>query len=291
MKIQRIATFFFTMAITVHATARPAFEPDKDLLIAQYDSKPDPDDLHAQAAAGCMLNHPDWQNVTVFAVAGAYGIQKGKYMDSSSLFSMAFGEKNKGWTDAHKDWDGSVKRIKSRAEAVLKKGGKVWVAEAGQSNITADWVKALIDGGMNEAIVKKRVIVVQHSLWNENQTDPADLDYVKSKTDYFALDDGNAPFDETSWGDRGAYSTPEYRSKNAAFMKSAKASSNKKAAAYWTEAERIIDHYYPEGFPHEWSFIKPGGVDFSDTVEIWWILEDAVEGNGTAGFWKKYVTP
>ncbi|QBG48529.1 hypothetical protein EGM51_14375 [Verrucomicrobia bacterium S94] len=282
-------TLLFTLSAVFCATARPTFDADRDLLIAQYDSKPDPDDLHAQAAAGCMLRHPDWKNVKVFAVAGAYGIQKGNYMDSSALFTMVFGEKNKGWTDAHNERDASVERIKKRAEAVLNKGGKVWVAEAGQSNITADWVKVLIDDGMNEAIVKTRVIVVQHSKWNEDQTDAADLAYVKQKTTYFALDDGNAPFGETGWGDRGDYSTPEFRNKSTEYMQSAKRSANPKASAYWTEAERIIDHYYPEGFPHEWSFIKPGGVDFSDTVEIWWILQDTLESNDTAGFWKKYV--
>jgi len=62
---------------------------------------------------------------------------------------------------------------------------------------------------------------VQHSTWNEDNTDSTDLAYVKDKTSYFALDDGNAPTD-ADWGDRGPYSKPEYRNKESKWIVLAK---------------------------------------------------------------------
>jgi hypothetical protein len=80
------------------ATERPFFDKKKDILIAQFDSKPDPDDIHAQAALGCLLLHKDLKGVKYYAVAGAVGIQKGKFIPSDKLFKMVFGRKR---TNAH----------------------------------------------------------------------------------------------------------------------------------------------------------------------------------------------
>ncbi|ADE55738.1 conserved hypothetical protein [Coraliomargarita akajimensis DSM 45221] len=281
---QALVLFLCFVSLVSWASARPQFDQATDLLLAQFDSKPDPDDIHAQAALGCMLVHPEYTGVQYYAVSGAYGIQNGPYLDSSTLFAMAFGEQ---WTDAHKDWDGSVARITAKVLSILQAGGKVWVQEAGQSNITADWIAEVLKTVPAET-VKAKVIVVQHSQWNEDQTAPEDLSYVKAKASYFALDDGNAAWD-ADWGNRGPYSTPEYRSKDTKYMAQAKASPNATAKKLWTEAFRIIDKYYPDGYPHEWSYIHFGGVDYSDCVENWWILEDRIESPDTDGFWKKYV--
>lgn len=276
--------FLASAALTVFAQARPVFDPSKDLLLAQFDNKPDPDDIHSQAALACMLLHEDHSDVDYFAVAGAYGIQNGPFLDSDTLFGMAFGER---WTDADEDWGGSVARIVEVVTPILNNGGKVWVQEAGQSNITADWIAELLKT-VPAATVKENVIVVQHSQWNEDKTAADDLMFVKEKATYFALDDGNAA-DGVDWGDRGPYSTPEYRSKDTKYMAQAKASPNAKARKLWTEADRIIADYYPDGYPHTWSYIHFGGVDYSDCVENWWILQDAVPGNNNDGFWAKYV--
>ncbi len=270
--------------VFARADTRPVFNISKDLLVAQFDSKPDPDDLHAQAALGCMLIHKDYAGVNYYAVAGAYGIQKGPFLDSDTLFDMAFGDH---WTDADDDWIGSVTGIAERVIPVLENGGKVWVQEAGQSNITADWIFEILKT-VPAATVKANVIVVQHSQWNEKQTAKADLVYVKNTATYFAIDDGNAAVG-ADWGDRGPYTTLEYRSKDTKFLAQAKASSNEKAQQLWTEADRIIAAYYPDGYPHEWSYIHFGGVDYSDCVENWWILSDEIPGNDNDGFWAKYV--
>ncbi|WP_298550156.1 hypothetical protein [uncultured Algibacter sp.] len=263
---------------------RPFFNTKKDILIAQFDSKPDPDDLHAQAALGCMLLHKDLNGVNYYAVAGAIGIQEGNFIDSSSLLNIAFGN---NWTNAHKDWEAAVENITNKVVSILKEGGKVWVQEAGQSNITADWILEVLKI-IPEATVKSNIIIVQHSKWNEDHADSKDLEYVKTKTTYFAIDDGNMAF-ASEEKDRGIYSTPGYRSKDKKWMLQAKTSSNIKARVLWTEAYNLIDKAFPNKFPHEWSDIHYDGVDYSDCVENWWIFNIEDQANSHAKFWNRYV--
>lgn len=264
---------------------RPYFDKKKDLLLAQFDSKPDPDDIHAQAALGCMMLHSDLKGVKIYAVSGAIGKQKGLFLDSKELFNLAFGKR---WTAANEDWDGAVEDIVNVVLPILKRGGKVWVQEAGQSNITADWVSEILKS-LPATTVKSNVIVVQHSNWNEKETTPEDLEYTKRMTNYFSIDDGNALPSE-DWGDRGDFTTPAYRAKDAKWIVLAKESKNKKAKALWSAADRIIDSYFPDGFGHKWSYLFYDGVDYSDCCENWWILNIGEVADSHEKFWERYVT-
>ncbi len=264
---------------------RPYFDTRKDLLLAQFDSKPDPDDVHAQAALGCMMMHPDMKGVKVYAVSGAIGTQKGMFLDSKELFNLIFGKR---WTAANENWDQAVKDIVAVVEPVLRKGGKVWIQEAGQSDITADWLKIILKSIPAET-VKKNVITVQHSNWNEKMTTKEDLAYVKSVTTYFSIDDGNALPDE-KWGDRGDYSTPAYRDKDPKWIVLAKESRNKKAAQMWSLADKVVDKYFPNGVEHKWSYLHYDGVDYSDCCENWWILNIGDVADSHEKFWSRYVT-
>jgi hypothetical protein len=267
---------------------RDVFDKSKDLLLAQFDSKPDADDIHAQAALGSMLAHADLAGVNYFAVAGAIGTQSGDFIDSRDLFSLAFGAENTYWTDAYADWAGSVTRIKTHVRTILDAGGKVWVQEAGQSNITADWIAALISDGVAEAVIKENVMVVQHSDWNESKTASADLAYVKEKANYIAIDDGNADAgDYSSRAYRGP-ETPNYTSSSSSWLINAKSDSNTntQTRALWIEADRIIDE---SGFSGSYSVIPGGGVDFSDCCENWWIFSMGSDADSVAAFWNRYV--
>ncbi len=281
-----ICTMIFLIAWTQAFAQRPFFNKNKDILIAQFDSKPDPDDIHAQAALGCMLAHPDLSGVNYYAVAGAIGHQGGQFIDSDNLFNMAFGNSN--WTDADANWNASVNRVKNKVIPILQNGGKVWVQEAGQSNFTADWVAKVLQT-VSQNTVKNNVVVVQHSNWNENKTTTSDLNYVKNRTRYFAIDDGNAPFN-ASWGDRGPWQTPEYRSKNSSWIARAKNSGNSIARRLWREADNIIDTLWPNGYPHDWSHIHFDGVDYSDCAENWWIFNIGGNADSVTKFWNRYVT-
>ncbi len=262
--------------------ARATFNKTKDILLAQFDSTPDPDDIHAQAALGSMLVHQNFQDVECYAVQGAVGEQGyWKFIDSDSLFDLAFGSGN--WTDAKNDWNGSVTRIKNRIKPILLNGGKVWVQEAGQSDITADWLRALANDGVSASVIKNNVIIVQHSDYNIDKTHDDDLAYVQQNATWVRLDDGNdAPqYGEPQWPD-----TPGYRDGDTSLMIDALDASNPnaQARALWAEAKRIIDDKVTDSWPP----ISQGGVDFSDCVENWWIFE--VNGAWNASeFWNMFV--
>lgn len=267
---------------------RFTFSKQKDLLLAQFDSKPDADDIHAQAALGSLLAHSDLAGTKVFAVSGATGTQSGAFIDSSTLFTLAFGQKGTGWIDAQNDWNAAVSKIKDETKAILERGGKVWVQEAGQSDITSDWIAALIADGVTESVVKNSVIVVQHSQWNEKHTTPADLAYVKEKANYVAIDDGNAdPGDYSTRAARGD-ETPNYVSSSTLWLPLATSDNNRNAVAraLWKEADRIIQD---SGFDASYSEIPDGGVDFSDTVETSWIFELGERADSVQAFWSRYV--
>ncbi|MFR9652072.1 MAG: hypothetical protein SNG35_08640 [Rikenellaceae bacterium] len=280
-----IVALLFSTTLFANNLDRPYFNKKKDLLLAQFDSKPDPDDIHAQAALGSMMLHPDLKGVKVYAVSGAIGNQKGLFLDSKELFDLAFG---KSWTAANEDWDRAVADVVAVVTPIIKKGGKVWVQEAGQSNITADWIKEILKS-FPESKVKESVVVVQHSNWNEKHTDDEDLAYVKEMATYFSIDDGNAKPTE-DWGDRGPYSTPAYRAKEDKWIKLAKESSNAKVAQLWIAADKVIDSYFPDGFQHKWSYLFTDGVDYSDCCENWWILNIGEKADSHEKFWERYVT-
>lgn len=263
------AVFFGLLQINVQAGR---FDKSKDILIAQFDSKPDPDDVQAQAALGCILAHPDGHGINVYAVSGAYGKQGGTYIPSPKLFKMAFGAENSKWTDAHANRKDSIARIHDVVKPILSAGGKAWVQEAGQSDITAKWIEALLAGGVPASTVKNNVMVVQHSDWNEAHASSGVLSYVKSKATYVKIDDGN----------KSGNGTPGYKSERTKFLEEAKGSANlnQHAKAMWNEAHAVIKA------KADWQL---SDVDFSDCVENWYILELGDEGGTVRKFWDRYV--
>lgn len=268
---------------------RPHFNHDSDLLIAQFDLLPDADDVHAIAALGSMLQHDDLKKVNLISVAGTTGTQTGSYLNANALFNMAFGQENLNWTDARADWQKSVLMIRDRVKARLANGGKVWVQEAGQSDFTRDWIDALLTAGINPSVIKNNVIVVQHSNWNEKKTTPEDLAYVKKMTDYRAINDGNKALKKFVRKNRRGEFTPKYVDENPKWIKHAVSAknSNQKARQLWTEADKIVKD---SGFSADYSVMPEGGVDFSDIVEAWWILELGQPAISVHAFWERYVT-
>ena len=271
------------------ALPRPHFRPRNDLLLAQFDLKPDADDLHAVAALGSLLKHPDAKNVTTLAVSGTVGIQDGTYLPARDLFKLAFGRENLNWVDASKNWNNAVQQVRYQVRAVLAKGGQVFVAEAGQSDFTRDWVEGLLKAGVAPSVIKNNVIVVQHSAWNEKHTTSEDLAFVKQYTRYQTVNDGNEPMREFDRSKRRGPLTPEYVSDNQRWIKTAISKKNGKAHArqLWTEAHRL---FKKSGFDKDHSTMPKGGVDFSDVVEAWWILDLSYRAPSVHGFWDRYVT-
>ena len=257
------------------------FDKKSDLLLANFDLKPDEDDIMAAAALGCMLKHADLEGVNYYAVAGAYGTQdKFEYIHIATpdYFTLLFGAEKKKWTDAHTDWDASVKRVEGQVRKVLKRGGQVFVQEAGQSDFLHDVLQAVIAKGIALSAIKENVIVVQHSKWNENQSTDSKLEWVKSNTTYQKIDDGNT-------GDNG---TPGYRTFEKEWLIQAKSvdNTNVETREIWTMADAICKEW-ESSWTNKW--IARGGLDFSDAVEVWQIFSIGSKADTLPAFWNRYV--
>lgn len=265
-----------------YANGRHYFDKGCDFLLANFDMRPDEDDIHTVAALASMLLHPDLQGVDYHAIAGAYGTQGGSYITTAapSFFNNAFGTKNVNWSDAHGERTAAVSRVKNRVINTLSNGHQVFVQEAGQSDFTHDVLKAVIDenNGVSANDVKSNVIVVQHSQWNEDQTTQWKLNWVRNNTDYRKIADGNV----------SGNGTPQYKNNNRTWMDRAKAADNPNAGAraIWTQADAICDN-----FQASWEnpTISGGGIDYSDASELWWIFNIGNNADNISKFWERYV--
>ncbi len=226
------------------------FDPSRDLLVANYDSKPDVDDLQAVAGLGSVLKHPDYACVDYIATAGAYGAQGGEFLPAAALFTLAFGDK---WQDAHADREGAIATLAERMAATIAAGGRVWVAEAGQSDVTAAAVERL------PKEMWTSVHVVQHSYWNESMTSEEAMQTVVYNTRYHRVQDGNFP-------DNGS---PAFNTDDGSHWQVLLADPS--IGPIWREAKRLSDFHNPQA-----AYVNPavaaGGLDFSDTVEIAYIF-------------------
>ena len=277
---------FFTISIlvsliSISEAASQTFNKETDFLLANFDLKPDEDDVMAAAALASMLNHPDFDGVDYYAVAGAYGNQdKHEFISIAvpDFYNVLFGAEDEKWTDAHTNWEASVERVKEKVKAVLTAGGKVFVQEAGQSDFTNDVLKAAIKDGIPLATIKQNIIVVQHSKWNENHTRTPKLNWVRDNTIYQKISDGNDCCN----------GTPQYKTSETHWLEAAKSEANKnvKTRKFWTQADDICTKWNAS-----WSnkTIAAGGLDFSDTVEIWQIFNIGDKAKDVASFWSRYV--
>lgn len=243
------------------------FDTSKDLLLAFFDTKPDPDDIHSQAGLGTILKHPTYANVKYYALTGTVGIQGGTFIDASSVMSKAFPDH---WQSAYSSSErkASLTKTVSLAYDVLAKGGKVWVQEAGQSNFSADMVRALKAQDSSDSKVsfntRTQIVVVQHSSWNEDKTSSSDLSYVKAETDYRKIADGNSYGNGTTSLNTKSQSTTWSKAKKDAAWE--RLTTNAKVGSIWTAARSLANN---KGSNPE---ISAGGIDFSDTVEALYIF-------------------
>jgi len=232
------------------------FNPEKDLLLANFDCKTDVDDLHSVAAFVTLCSDSSFDKVNYHAVAGTYGIQEGLYVPANELFQLAFGD---DWTDAHENVESAVQKVKNIANKIFSDGGDLWIAEAGQSDFSAQLVTAIKNDSPNLNI-KRRVHIVQHSDWNEKSTSPESLNYVKEQTDYVKIPDGNA----IGNGSPG-FRSPEYTLRASSIK-------NQRLSDIWTLAIDLGNQYNGKEGRYNNEAVSSGGLDFSDLSETCWIL-------------------
>ncbi len=226
-----------------------------DALISNFDSKPDVDDLHAIAALATIIRHKDFEQVRYLAVAGAYGEQEGTYISSPKLFKLAFGDQ---WVDAHNRRDQALERATTFALKTLKNGGDVWMQDAGQADFSADVLRE-VRRLAPDLDTKRRVHIVQHSVWNEEVTTDDKLLYARNYADYIKIPDGNG----------SGNGTPNYRNPNGDDW--SRVLSNETVGEIWKEARRVANEYNGKT-EYDNMAVMDGGFDFSDTVEAVWIL-------------------
>jgi len=272
-----LISFLFISSSLLQTFARPSFDKSKDLLLVNFDLKPDEDDVMAAAAFACQLHHADFAGVNYYVVAGAYGFQEHDFIEIAvpGFYNQLFGSHKSNWTNAHHNWKASVKRATNKVHKVIKQGGRIFIAEAGQSDFTFDVCQSLLKKGVPLSTIKSKMILVQHSNWNEKMTNQTKLEWVKENTNYNKIEDGNK-----------TNRTPNYKDANTTWLKQAKNSTNTFAKAVWIEAAQICDEWNAS-WDNE--VITGGGVDFSDVVELWWIFQLENKANTIEAFWNTYV--
>ncbi len=178
---------------TPPATAR-AFDPNQDFISLHYDHSPDKDDGHSAAADRTILESEfgrAWIGTHTLAVSGTYGKNARQFNPKSDIVMNAVWTPCAGWLDAHRKRDAVIKQMTAAWLRTLRAGGDVWVKEGGQSDLTADIVRA-IRAAKPDIATTRRIHVVQHSNWNEKYTTDADLAYAKKFCHYIRIADCNA---------------------------------------------------------------------------------------------------
>lgn len=262
------------------------FNTSKDLLLAFFDTKPDPDDIHAQAGLGTILKNSAYRNVNYYALTGTYGNNPGSYIDPSVVMEKAFPDH---WQSAHgsSNWSRALSKTADLAFGVLGKGGTVWIQEAGQSDFSADLVRELKRRDTNDSRVsfdtKQKVVIVQHSSWNEDHTNSSDLQYVKSNTTYRKIADGNT-INSTTGLNTSKYSNWSKAKSDALWSR---ALGNDKVNSMWTSARTLANTAIQAGNNNP--AIKDGGLDFSDTVEALYIFGLETQLDDISDFFDKFL--
>lgn len=256
-----LSVIYMSLACSADNTAKVGrFNVEKDILLVQLDCKTDVDDIHTAAALATMMYNSEFSNINYHVVTGTYGIQGGEYVPPNSLLQLAF-ENN--WTDAHENFDDALKQTKVLVKATLENGGDIWIAEAGQSDFSAELIKA-IQSDLNDINTTQRIHIVQHSDWNEENTSPINLAFVKENADYNRIPDGNA----IGNGSPGflSHEYTEWRSKI----------KDPKLLEIWQHSIDVANKYNGKEGRYNNPAIADGGLDFSDLAEVCWIfgLED-----------------
>jgi hypothetical protein len=258
--------FTSTTAQAPSTTLLGKFNAEKDLYLAQFDCKTDTDDILSAAGVKTILNDRRFFKVKFHAVSGTYGIQDGLFVPANELFETAFKDH---WSDAHTNFKKALEEVTKIAVNTMNEGGNIWIAEAGQSDFSASLIRN-IKNKIPSINTKSRIYIVQHSEWNEKQTTPDKLTYVKENSCYIKIPDGNI----IGNGSLGFYTEEKVNWR--------KYITAPELVNIWEKAIEIANKYNGKDGRHKNPAIAKGGMDFSDVSETCWIfgfnhLENAEE--------------
>lgn len=232
------------------------FDSQHDLLLFNFDLKTDVDDLHTVAALDLILRHAKYRSLNYIALHGTYGLQAGLFVPATALFKHTFANK---WVDIHGNRDKAFATVLAAMHETLSNQGRIWIAEAGQSDISA----ALITTYRSRygTLKKSQIVIVQHSQWNEDETSQEALALVKQYATYSKIPDGNA----------AGNGTPGYN--DATFAVTKLEQPGQLSSQTWQLANQLSQQYNGKNERYLNQTIADGGADFSDLAEVIWLLQ------------------
>lgn len=190
-----ISVFFIFLTGNINiSAAQTIFNPATDLISLHYDHAPDRDDGHSAVADRVILQEQfgtSWLENHILAVSGAYGINHDSFQSESDTVMDAVWGDCCGWVAADVHWERAIRKLYSSWTKTIVSGGKVWVKEGGQSDLTAEVLRMIQQKNPNITI-DQSIYVVQHSDWNEGKTSDKALEYVKKTSYYIRIEDANA---------------------------------------------------------------------------------------------------
>lgn len=224
-----------------------------DLLVLHYDNCPDKDDGQAIPAGKSVVEKYEINNVLVVNGTCGNSIRDRFNSASHAVMKASWGTE---YLDAHGQSTLAVQQASTRWASTLSNGADVWIAEGGQSDFTANVVRQIESRYSN--IDLKRIHVIQHSAgstaYNEKFTDSSNLSYLKNKTSYTPIANGNV----------GGNGTADLNQQSVYFVVSARAS---RFSAEWNAG---FDYLPPDCSVRT----ENCKLDFSDTVELLYIIDD-----------------
>lgn len=227
---------------------------ENDVVFLNFDVAPDRDDIMAMVADKAIADH---YGLVPYTVLGTHGhARRGDFQTASeSLYNAVW----PSGMNAYRDWQGSANNVAQIITDAVANGGKAWIADGGPSDFTADVLRLVPQQ------YRKSVNVIQHSArgeWNEQNTHPNNLTYVKSQANYISIPNGNI----------GGNGTADLQylngSTSSEFRRLARQS---QYANYWNQAFNLM----------------PNRDDFSDSVEFLWLVNDTSISD-VISFAKKY---
>jgi hypothetical protein len=230
-----------------------------DLIALHYDNCGDRDDGHATAAGKAVLATVGITNVMVVNGTCGHAIRSSYQPPSEEVMRVVWGNM---WLDSYNHEESAISESAYRWATTLSSGDDVWVAEGGPSDFTAKVLRRI--GTDYPSVNRKRIHIIQHSsgnAFNEAQTSAANISLVKQVADYIAIPNGNV-------GNNGSAGLNQL---SASFIDIARQS---RFAAEWNAA---FDYLNPTR-----------RLDFSDTVELLYIIRDS-ETQNVNDFAQRYL--
>jgi len=231
-----------TPAAPTPTTARIS---ENDLLALHYDNCPDRDDGHAIVAGKAVIDRVGISNTIVVNGSCGADIRNRYQPDSVNVLRAVWGD---NWLDGFNQEASAVNTSADRWAATLSSGNEVWVAEGGPSDFTAKVLSRL--GSAYPSLDRKRIRIIQHSSgtnFNEKFTSEPAITLVKQVADYRAIPNGNLANNGSA----------DLNEKSEDFLNIARQS---RYSSEWNAA---------------FNYLNPSQkLDFSDTVEILYIIND-----------------